>query len=66
MPGGEMISGKQEYRVPTQYVLDELKVVEDSGVQIICDHPIDNDKKKKKEYDAVLVAIGTSVGKKLT
>ncbi|MBR2841887.1 MAG: FAD-dependent oxidoreductase [Lachnospiraceae bacterium] len=66
IPGGHMTSGMPEYRIPTKAVLDEIKVIEDSGVQIICDHPIDNAAELKKEYDAVLVAIGTSVGKKLT
>ena len=66
IPGGHMTSGMPEYRIPTQAVLDEIKVIEDSGVQIICDHPISNAAELKKDYDAVLVAIGTSVGKKLT
>ena len=66
IPGGHMTSGMPEYRIPTQAVLDEIKVIEDSGVQILCDHPVENAAELKKEYDAVLVAIGTSVGKKLT
>ena len=66
IPGGHMTSGMPEYRIPTQAVLDEIKVIEDSGVQIICDHPVSNAAELKKDYDAVLVAIGTSVGKKLT
>ena len=66
IPGGHMTSGMPEYRIPTQAVLDEIKVIEDSGVKIICNNPITNVNNVKKDFDAVLVAIGTSVGKKLT
>lgn len=63
--GGHMTSGMPEYRIPTQDVLDEVQVIVDSGVKLVCDHPIKNAAELKKDYDAVLVAIGTSVGKKL-
>ena len=63
--GGHMTSGMPEYRIPTQDVLDEIQVIVDSGVKLICDSPISNAAELKKDYDAVLVAIGTSVGKKL-
>ena len=66
IPGGHMTSGMPEYRIPTQDVLDEVKVIEDSGVKILCNTKIDNAAQLKADYDAVLVAIGTSVGKKLT
>ena len=65
IPGGHMTSGMPEYRIPTQAVLDEIKVIEDSGVKIICNSPVANAAELKKDFDAVLVAIGTSVGKKL-
>ena len=63
--GGHMTSGMPEYRIPTQDVLDEIQVIVDSGVKLVCDSPIANAAELKKDYDAVLVAIGTSVGKKL-
>ena len=63
--GGHMTSGMPEYRIPTQDVLDEIQVIVDSGVKLECNHPIKNAAELKKDYDAVLVAIGTSVGKKL-
>ncbi len=65
IPGGHMTSGMPEYRIPTKAVLDEVKVIEDSGVKIVCNTPVTNAAELKKDYDAVLVAIGTSVGKKL-
>ncbi|MCF0229190.1 MAG: FAD-dependent oxidoreductase [Parasporobacterium sp.] len=65
IPGGHMTSGMPEYRIPTEAVLEEIKVIEDAGVKILCNTHIDNAAELRKEYDAVLVAIGTSVGKKL-
>ena len=65
IPGGNMTSGMPEYRIPTKVVLDEIKVIEDAGVRICCSSRIENVSELRKEYDAVLVAIGTSVGKKL-
>ena len=66
IPGGHMTSGMPEYRIPTKDVLEEVKVIEDAGVKIVCDTKIENAAELKKDYDAVLVAIGTSVGKKLS
>ena len=66
IPGGHMTSGMPEYRIPTQDVLDEVQVILDSGVKLVCNTRIENAAELKKDYDAVLVAIGTSVGKKLT
>ncbi len=63
--GGHMTSGMPEYRIPTEDVLAEVQVIVDSGVKLVCDSPIANAAELKKDYDAVLVAIGTSVGKKL-
>ena len=66
IPGGHMTSGMPEYRIPTKDVLEEIAVIEESGVKIVCDTRIENVQALKQDYDAVLVAIGTSVGKKLT
>lgn len=65
IPGGHMTGGMPEYRIPTKDVLAEVKIIEDSGVNIVCDAEVKNAAGLKKDYDAVLVAIGTSVGKKL-
>ena len=51
VPGGHMTSGMPEYRIPTQAVLDEVKVIEDSGVKIVCNSPIKNAAELKKDYD---------------
>lgn len=63
--GGHMTGGMPEYRIPTKDVLEEIQVIVDSGVKLVCDSEIKNVAELKKDYDAVLVAIGTSVGKKL-
>ncbi len=63
--GGHMTGGMPEYRIPAADVLKEVAMIEEAGVQIICNHPISNVAELKKDYDAVLVALGTSVGKKL-
>ncbi len=66
IPGGHMTSGMPEYRIPTKDVLAEVAIIEQAGVKIVCDTKIENAAELKKDYDAVLVAIGTSVGKKLS
>jgi formate dehydrogenase beta subunit len=63
--GGHMTGGMPEYRIPTQDVKKELDFIEKSGVQIVCGHTVTSAESLRKEYDAVLVAVGTSVGKKL-
>ena len=64
-PGGHMTGGMPEYRLPARAVLNEIAVIEESGVKIRCDSPVNDVKELKKSYDAVLVAVGTSEGKKL-
>ena len=63
--GGHMTGGMPEYRIPQADVLEEVALIEKAGVRIECNHPIANVADLKKDYDAVLVALGTSVGKKL-
>ncbi len=65
IPGGHMTGGMPEYRIPTKDVLAEMDVILKSGVKLECNHEIKNVAELKKDYDAVLVALGTSVGKKL-
>ena len=63
--GGHMTGGMPEYRIPTKDVLAEIAIIEEAGVKIVCDTTIENAAELKKDYDAVLVTVGTSVGKKL-
>lgn len=63
--GGHMTGGMPEYRIPTADVLREIAVIEEAGVKLQCGVCVENAPALKAEYDAVLVAVGTSVGKKL-
>lgn len=63
--GGHMTGGMPEYRIPTADVLNEIAVIEEAGVKLQCGVCIENAAALKEEYDTVLVAVGTSVGKKL-
>ncbi len=63
--GGHMTSGMPEYRIPTSDVQAEIDEILKTGVKLQCNTKIENAAELKKDYDAVLVAIGTSVGKKL-
>lgn len=65
LPGGHMTCGMPEYRIPTGDVLAEIAVLEEAGVKILCNREIENAARLKEEYDAVLIAVGTSVGKRL-
>ena len=63
--GGHMTGGMPEYRIPQKDVLKEVEMIEKAGVKFVYNSPIENVAELKKDYDAVLVALGTSVGKKL-
>jgi NADPH-dependent glutamate synthase beta subunit-like oxidoreductase/Pyruvate/2-oxoacid:ferredoxin oxidoreductase delta subunit/ferredoxin len=65
IPGGHMTGGMPEYRIPAKDVMAEIEIIQDSGVKIECGAEIKNAAELKKEFDAVLVAVGTSVGRKL-
>lgn len=63
--GGHMTGGMPEYRIPTKDVKKELDDIVAAGVELICGHTVESAELLRKEYDAVLVAVGTSIGKKL-
>ena len=42
LPGGYMTGGIPEYRIPMKDVMAEIKVIEDSGVKIVCGHYIES------------------------
>jgi len=65
LPGGMMTAGMPEYRIPTDAVMAEIKVLEEAGVKIVCNSDIKSAADLKKDYDAVLVAVGAAKGKKL-
>lgn len=63
--GGFLRYGIPEYRLPTPVVDKEIKRIEKLGVKILCNSPIEDLEKLKKENDAVVVACGFNKGKML-
>ncbi len=64
--GGHMTKGMPEFRIPGADVQREISDITDIGVKLLVNSPVENVAELKKDYDAVLVTIGTSVGKKLS
>ena len=64
--GGHMSKGMPEFRIPQADVQREIQAIADIGVKILTNSPVENVAELKKDYDAVLVTVGTSVGKKLS
>ncbi len=63
--GGPMTSGIPAYRLPIEGVNAEIQYIIDSGVKYEVNHEVSDAAALKKDYDAVLVAVGVSKGKKL-
>ena len=69
IPGGMLRHGIPDYRLPPEVVEREMKALGTLGVSFHMDHRFDNehwmDELKSQGFDAILVAIGTSVSKAL-
>lgn len=63
--GGPMTSGIPGYRLPLEGVMAEIQYIIDSGVKYEVNREVDNAAALRKDYDAVLVAVGVSKGRKL-
>ena len=63
--GGPMTSGIPGYRLPLEGVMEEIRYITGSGVRYEVNREVDNAAALRKEYDAVLVAVGVSRGRKL-
>ena len=63
--GGYLRYGIPEYRLPNAIVDKEIKRIEKLGVEFKLDTKVDNLDALKKEYAAVILAIGNSKGKML-
>ncbi len=62
--GGMLAVGIPSYRMPREDLQKEVDtIVSESGIQIQYNSNIDNVAQLKKDYDAVLVAVGASEGK---
>ncbi len=64
--GGMMSTGIPEYRLPRDVVKNEIDTILESGVKLITSSNIESvDDLLGKPYDAVCIATGASVGKKI-
>ena len=63
--GGYLRYGIPEYRLPSEVVDKEIKRIQKLGVEILLNSPVEDVEALKKEYDAVVVAVGHSKGKVL-
>jgi len=67
-PGGMLIAGIPSYRMPRDILKIEIDYIRNLGVKIITNKKISGKQdynKLLKDYDAVYVAIGAHIGKKL-
>ncbi|MCQ2802350.1 MAG: FAD-dependent oxidoreductase [Bacilli bacterium] len=63
--GGYLRNGIPEYRLPNEIVDKEIARIKKLGVKIETSHPVESLDSLKKEFDAVVVAVGMSKGKML-
>lgn len=63
--GGPMTSGIPAYRLPLEGVQAEIDYIISSGVKYEVNREVSDAAALRREYDAVLVAVGVSKGKKL-
>lgn len=63
--GGQMQYGIPAYRLPREVVDRESAYLDDVGVHIVCGERVEKPLELLKEYDAVLMAIGTHSGVRL-
>jgi formate dehydrogenase beta subunit len=65
--GGEVAVGVPEYRMPIDKYNKDIECVKDMGVNFITNYTVtaDDMRRFEKEYDAVLIASGTRISKKV-
>ncbi|MGF1733975.1 NAD(P)-binding protein [Photobacterium satsumensis] len=65
--GGMMNYGIPEYRLPRDVLAQEVKRIEEMGVNITLNHKVDDVVKEKKDgqFDAVFLAIGAQLGRQI-
>lgn len=61
--GGMLSAGIPDYRLPKEVVESEIDIIREVGVNIITNYKVKSLKElKEKQYDAILIAIGTDKG----
>ena len=65
--GGEVAVGVPQYRMPIEKYNKDIECVKDMGVNFITNHKVTADEMRRfeKEYDAILIATGTRISKKV-
>ena len=65
--GGEVAVGVPEYRMPIDRYNKDIECVKDMGVNFITNHKVTADEMRQfeKDYDAILIATGTRLSKKV-
>ncbi len=65
--GGEVTVGVPEYRMPWDKYLKDIECVKDMGVNFILNHRVSADDMNRfeKDYDAIMIASGTRISKKV-
>jgi formate dehydrogenase beta subunit len=65
--GGMMHFGIPSYRLPRNVLREEIQRIESVGVKIILDHKVEDvlAEKQAGNFDAVFVAVGAHIGKKI-
>ena len=67
LPGGMLHFGIPAYRLPRQDLMKEIKRIEGMGVKIVPNRKVEDVAADKKagNFDAVFIAIGTQIGKRI-
>lgn len=67
-PGGMLRSGIPSYRLPREVLSKEISYLVESGIEIRCNHSVTSPSQFAAlldNYDAIIIAVGLSVGKPL-
>ncbi len=67
MPGGMMHFGIPAYRLPREDLMKEIHRIEGMGVKIVLNHKVEDVAAEQQagKFDAVFIAIGTQIGKRI-
>ena len=67
LPGGMLHFGIPAYRLPRAELMKEIARIEAMGVKIILNHKVEDIVAEQRDggFDAVFIAIGTQIGKKI-
>ncbi len=67
VPGGMIHFGIPAYRMPRKELNQEIQRVVDMGAKIICNHRVEDVMREKEEggFDAVFIAVGAHLSKKI-